>query len=51
MGAILVFDLTSAESFRNLPYWINAIREQANENCLITLVANKGDLVDQIAVG
>ena len=43
LGAMLVFDFTSRVSFTNLPYWINAIRENAHPNCVIYLVGNKDE--------
>jgi small GTP-binding protein len=52
LGAILVCDLTSMESFTNLEYWISAIKEHADKHVAILLVgkkkltkANKYDLV------
>ena len=45
MGALLVFDITDRESFEQLPYWLNCLREHADENLVIALMANKFDLV------
>ena len=57
MGALLVFDLTDRDSFDQLSYWLNCLREHADENLVVALVgiyislfnllplANKYDLV------
>ncbi len=46
-GIILVYDLTSPESYRNLEYWIKDLREMCDE-ILIVLLGNKSDLVKEI---
>ena len=38
VGALLVFDLTDRESFDQLPYWLNCLREHADENLVVALV-------------
>jgi GTPase SAR1 family protein len=45
LGAVLVFDLLSRESFTNCRYWVDSIRAYADENVVIALVANKADVV------
>jgi Ras-related protein Rab-11A len=57
VGALLVFDLTDRDSFDQLSYWLNCLREHADENLVVALVgmnisffnnlhlANKYDLV------
>lgn len=45
-GIILIYDVTSHESFDNIRKWINDIRENADNNPVIIIVANKIDLVD-----
>jgi len=47
VGALLVFDLTDRESFENLTYWLQCLREHAEEHIIIALVANKCDLVKE----
>lgn len=42
-GIVVVFDVTIEESFLNLPRWIKEIREEAPDNCVIALCANKTD--------
>jgi small GTP-binding protein len=43
-GAIAVFDITSAQSLKNLEAWIRMFTEVAGSNCAIAVVANKADL-------
>ena len=45
-GVVLVFDVTSEESFKSLPFWMENIHENANVDVPIVLVGNKIDLVD-----
>lgn len=46
LGALLTFDITNRESFDALEYWVNEIKDQADELVIITVVPNKQDLVD-----
>ena len=46
MGVVLVYDVTSKESFNHLHTWINEIRTWAN-NTSIIIVGNKIDLKNQ----
>lgn len=46
---ILVFDITIRESFDDIKYWLNEVKEKNDrDNLLIYLVANKIDLVKNI---
>lgn len=47
VGALLVFDLTDRDSWDSLKYWMDTLRENADENIQIALVANKCDLVEE----
>lgn len=47
LGALLIFDLTSYESFEHLPNWIEEIRNNTNTEIPLLLVGNKSDLEDQ----
>ena len=38
LGAILVYDISNADSFRNCRYWLENIRNYADENVVIALV-------------
>ena len=42
-GIVLVFDVTSKQSFENIDMWIVQINEQCNNPCLV-LFGNKADL-------
>lgn len=46
VGAFLVYDVTNYESFANLKFWIDKLREFSDRDIVIALVANKCDLVD-----
>ncbi|TFG01369.1 MAG: GTP-binding protein [Promethearchaeota archaeon] len=50
LGALLIFDLTSYESFEHLPQWIEEIRSNIKNEVPFLLVGNKSDLVDIRAV-
>ena len=45
-GVVLVFDVTSEESFKSLPLWMEHIHENASVDIPIVLVGNKIDLVE-----
>ena len=47
VGALLVFDVTERDSFTNLDYWLQQLRDNSNEKVQICLMANKVDLEDQ----
>ena len=42
-----MYDVTNIQSFINLRDWLHQIREFADANVIIALVANKSDLVDE----
>ncbi|GAA5901795.1 Rab family GTPase [Sporobolomyces salmoneus] len=43
-GALLCFSLTSHQSFHNLKSWLNDLRSWGEEDLLILVVGNKGDV-------
>ena len=45
-AAILVYDVTSRESFENIKYWLKEVRDHADANVKIFLFGNKIDLKD-----
>lgn len=45
-GIIMVYDVTSAESFEHVEEWLSEVDRYANENTSKLLVGNKADLVD-----
>lgn len=47
LGALLIFDLTSYESFEHLPQWIEEIRANIKNEIPLLLVGNKSDLIDE----
>ena len=49
-GVLLVFDLTSRETFEQLNYWFENIKIECPKDVAICLVGNKSDLKDHIDV-
>lgn len=49
-GILLIYDVTSLESFKNIPQWIEDIEENAPRNTIKVLVANKVDMVNHRVV-
>ena len=45
-GAILVFDITSKNSFENIDKWLNELKKTSDENIQLILIGNKCDLSD-----
>ena len=43
-GIILIYDISTTQTFENVKVWINQIKEEANANVIIYLVGNKIDL-------
>ena len=50
VGAILVFDLTSMESFEDLDSWLTSLLSEAQRQPFIVLVGNKSDKSSEIVV-
>lgn len=46
-GIIMVYDVTSQESFEHIEEWMSEVDRYANENTTKLIVGNKADLVDQ----
>ena len=46
MGVLLVYDVTSEKSFKQIQGWINLIKKHAESDVCVLLVANKCDAVD-----
>ncbi len=44
-AALVVYDVTSLDSFNSLPRWVEKVRNVAAPNCTIVIVGNKADLV------
>lgn len=49
-AAIVVFDITSAESFARAKTWVMELQRQASPNIVIALAGNKADMVNNRAV-
>ena len=47
MGIILVYDITDYTSFNNIPKWLKAIQEHANEGVEKMLIGNRCDREDE----
>ena len=48
VGAIIVYDITSTESFQKVKKWVEELRNHANKkNITIVIVGNKSDLEAQ----
>jgi len=50
LGALLIFDLTSYESFEHLPQWIEEVRSNIKNDVPFLLVGNKSDLLNERAI-
>ncbi|XP_044463830.1 ras-related protein RABF2a-like isoform X2 [Mangifera indica] len=50
-AAIVVYDITSIESFEKAKKWVQELQRQGNPNLITFLVANKVDLEDKRKVG
>ena len=46
-GIILIYDVTSTETYENVENWISQIKEEASPNVVIYLVGNKVDMEDK----
>jgi small GTP-binding protein len=44
VGAFLVYDISSEQSFQNVHKWLRQVREYGHENMLVSLIANKNDI-------
>ncbi|KAH0790919.1 Ras-related protein Rab-5B [Histomonas meleagridis] len=49
-AAIIVYDITSAESFADVETWLKELRDKGPENILICLAGNKSDLSQMRAI-
>ena len=50
LGGLLIFDLTSYESFEHLPQWIEEVRSNLKSEIPLLLVGNKSDLINERAL-
>lgn len=49
-AAVVVFDITNAESFAKAKNWVKELQRQGNPNMIMALAGNKADLAAQRAV-
>lgn len=49
-AAVVVYDITSLESFQKAKHWVAELQKNTNANIVIVLVGNKSDLVEQRTV-
>lgn len=47
---LLIYDITSIESFKNLERWHKSIKDQIIDNAILVIVGNKEDLIGKEAV-
>ena len=50
VGVILVYDITSRQSFDDLSFWLNDVHSLCDPNAAVTLIGNKLDLASSRAV-
>jgi len=51
MGLVIVYDITSKDSFDHVPYWMDEVRTNANRDPVKVLVGNKSDMVEGRVIG
>jgi len=47
IGGLIVYDVTSRESFDSINRWLGEIENHANEKIVLSIVGNKADLTEQ----
>ncbi len=45
-GCILVFDLTKQMTLKNIHKWVLELRKRVGKECILYLLGNKSDLID-----
>ncbi|KAJ7552335.1 hypothetical protein O6H91_06G050700 [Diphasiastrum complanatum] len=46
VGALVVYDITQAQTFEHVPRWLEELKSHADNNIVIMLVGNKADLAN-----
>ena len=46
-GAMLVFDLSDASSFRKIDFWVEELSERGEDRAVMVLVGNKSDIAER----
>ena len=49
-AAVVVFDITNADSFNKAKSWVKELQRMGNPNMIMSLAGNKADLAEQRAV-
>ena len=44
-GGLIVYDITKRSSFENIPNWLSDLKKLADKDCIIALIGNKLDIV------
>jgi len=47
-GALLVFDLSRAQTYQEIRKWLTEVRQFAGENIPFVLIGNKADLIEDV---
>jgi len=50
VGALLVYDMTNYDSFKNVEKWLKEVKDHAEPHLVSLLIGNKSDLEDRRAV-
>ncbi|XP_020342317.1 uncharacterized protein LOC109893491 [Oncorhynchus kisutch] len=45
-GLVLMYDITSSQSFCDIRYWVNCVQEGAPDDVIVILLGNKADCAD-----
>jgi Ras-related protein Rab-2A len=45
-GVLLTYDVTARHTFDNLPYWLEEISKNCNNDVIVFLIGNQADLLD-----
>ena len=46
-AALVVFDLTRKETFRNVSRWVEDVKNNSNKDVIMVLVGNKCDMIPE----
>lgn len=50
-AAMIVYDVTSRDSFNNVSFWVNELHENADSNVVKIIIGNKTDLEREVSTG
>ena len=46
-AALVIFDLTRKETFRNVSRWVEDVRNNSNKDVILVLIGNKTDITEE----